>query len=170
VDVFAPGTIAFAPSSFGMHSTVPTGLNIMSTYIGSDTAHSTLSGTSMAAPHTAGLLAYLLSLYPSKQFDPRFPTDIFPPTFTFDAQRAFSNPSSFSFALPAWISSSLPSWISSMMPSSEAGDVAAPAAPLPTLTPVQLKRALIALATHGLLKELPADTANVLVFNNATSD
>ncbi|CAK7892835.1 subtilisin-like protease 3 [[Candida] anglica] len=46
VDIFAPG------------------LNILSTYIGSDSATATLSGTSMASPHIAGLLSYFLSLQP----------------------------------------------------------------------------------------------------------
>lgn len=46
VDVFAPG------------------LNILSTYIGSDRATATLSGTSMASPHVCGLLTYFLSLQP----------------------------------------------------------------------------------------------------------
>nr|WOG36211.1 uncharacterized protein [Candida metapsilosis] len=46
VDIFAPG------------------LNILSTYIGSDTATAYLSGTSMASPHVAGLLSYFLSLQP----------------------------------------------------------------------------------------------------------
>lgn len=46
VDIFAPG------------------LNILSTYIGSDDATATLSGTSMASPHVAGLLTYFLSLQP----------------------------------------------------------------------------------------------------------
>ncbi|KAF3167545.1 serine protease [Orbilia oligospora] len=48
VDIFAPG------------------LNIQSTWIGSDTAVNTISGTSMASPHIAGLLAYFVSLQPAK--------------------------------------------------------------------------------------------------------
>lgn len=41
------------------------GLNIASTWIGSDHATNVISGTSMASPHIAGLLAYMLSLQPS---------------------------------------------------------------------------------------------------------
>ncbi|ODV79117.1 vacuolar protease B [Suhomyces tanzawaensis NRRL Y-17324] len=43
------------------------GLNILSTYIGSETATATLSGTSMASPHIAGLLSYYLSLQPGAE-------------------------------------------------------------------------------------------------------
>ncbi|KAK6360455.1 serine protease [Orbilia blumenaviensis] len=48
VDIFAPG------------------LNIQSTWIGSKYAVNTISGTSMASPHIAGLLAYFVSLQPAK--------------------------------------------------------------------------------------------------------
>ncbi|EPS37858.1 hypothetical protein H072_8474 [Dactylellina haptotyla CBS 200.50] len=48
VDIFAPG------------------LNIQSTWIGSKYATNTISGTSMASPHIAGLLAYFVSLQPAK--------------------------------------------------------------------------------------------------------
>ncbi|QKX63494.1 uncharacterized protein TRUGW13939_10665 [Talaromyces rugulosus] len=41
------------------------GLNILSTWIGSKYAVNTISGTSMASPHVAGLLAYYLSLQPA---------------------------------------------------------------------------------------------------------
>ncbi|KAL2002468.1 hypothetical protein VTN02DRAFT_6735 [Thermoascus thermophilus] len=41
------------------------GLNILSTWIGSKYAVNTISGTSMASPHIAGLLAYFISLQPS---------------------------------------------------------------------------------------------------------
>lgn len=41
------------------------GLNILSTWIGSKTATNSISGTSMASPHIAGLLAYFLSLQPA---------------------------------------------------------------------------------------------------------
>ncbi|KAG0657624.1 serine protease [Maudiozyma exigua] len=52
VDIFAPG------------------LNILSTYIGdSNDVTATLSGTSMASPHVAGLLTYFLSLQPEKSSD-----------------------------------------------------------------------------------------------------
>lgn len=40
------------------------GVNIQSTYIGSKYAVATLSGTSMASPHVAGILSYFLSLSP----------------------------------------------------------------------------------------------------------
>lgn len=42
------------------------GLDITSTWIGSEYAINTISGTSMASPHIAGLLAYMLSLQPAK--------------------------------------------------------------------------------------------------------
>ncbi|KAH8660642.1 putative subtilisin-like proteinase Spm1 [Tricladium varicosporioides] len=45
------------------------GLSIKSTWIGSKYAVNTISGTSMASPHIAGLLAYYLSLQPASDSD-----------------------------------------------------------------------------------------------------
>jgi cerevisin len=52
------------------------GLNILSTWIGSNKAVNTISGTSMASPHIAGLLAYFVSLQPSK--DSAFAVELTP--------------------------------------------------------------------------------------------
>ena len=53
------------------------GLNIQSTWIGSKYATNTISGTSMASPHIAGLLAYYLSLQPAEDSEYAVP-DISP--------------------------------------------------------------------------------------------
>lgn len=54
-------------SNFGKCTDVfAPGLNILSTWVGSKYAVNTISGTSMASPHIAGLLAYFLSLQPTK--------------------------------------------------------------------------------------------------------
>lgn len=113
----------------------------------------------MASPHTAGLLAYLLSLYPSKSFDPDLSAFVSPPVVQSVPQRALGTIFSFArAALPAWMSSILPPPVL---------DTVAPI-PLPTLTPAQLKRALLTLATPGVLSTLPPNTPNLLIFNNAT--
>lgn len=54
------------------------GLNIQSTWIGSKYATNTISGTSMASPHIAGLLAYFMSLQPSH--DSEFFTEFLTPS------------------------------------------------------------------------------------------
>ncbi|KAK6504946.1 Suppressor of the cold-sensitive snRNP biogenesis mutant brr1-1 [Arthrobotrys musiformis] len=89
VDIFAPG------------------LNIQSTWIGSEHAVNTISGTSMASPHIAGLLAYLVSLQPAK--DSAFAAD--------------------------------------------------------ELTPKKLKEAIVAIASSGVLSDLPPNTVNLLAYN-----
>lgn len=121
----------------------------------------------MASPHTAGLLAYLLSIYPSEAFDPSI-TEDFVPLSLDNAQSAFlSSPSS----IYAVVHASLPRWISGLLPSSKIFDaVTAPAPKRPkTLSPPQLKKALLALSTKGALTELPEETPNLLLFNNATT-
>ncbi|KZT03928.1 uncharacterized protein LAESUDRAFT_728628, partial [Laetiporus sulphureus 93-53] len=147
VDVFAPG------------------LNVLSTYIGSNTSVSTLSGTSMASPHTAGMLAYLLSLYPSATFNPKVTKDFVPLTL----QSRVVPPSLVNaYALAHYV---LPSWVSEFLPPPALVEEAVAPVPVPpqTLTPKQLKLALLALATDDALDTLPKDTPNLLIYNNATA-
>ena len=157
VDIFAPG------------------LNILSTYKGGKSATAILSGTSMASPHTAGVLAYLLSIYPSPEFNPTF--DSAEDLISLHSQRIFSSPlSSVSpSSLYALAHQALPPFISSYLPSPGFFNLVlreTAVAPVPekptTLTPLQLKKALVQLASPGLLTDLPAKTVNLLIFNNAT--
>ncbi|KAJ7658531.1 peptidase S8/S53 domain-containing protein [Mycena rosella] len=140
VDVFAPG------------------LNILSTWTGSPDAVQTISGTSMASPHTAGMLAYLLSLYGTEKFSPEL--EMMPVQMQLQAPFVTSPVYFFAHAaLPRWAAAFLPT----PRPEVEV-------APIPkTITPAQLKKALLDLATKGALTDLPAKTINLLIFNNATA-
>ena len=110
----------------------------------------------MASPHAAGLLAYLLSLYPSKSFDPEVSAFVSLPVQSFP-QRALGTVFAVAHA-------ALPSWMSLMLPPVlETAPI-----PFPTLTPAQLKRALLALATPDIFLVLPPKTPNLLISNNAT--
>ncbi|KAG1727652.1 peptidase S8/S53 domain-containing protein [Suillus paluster] len=142
VDIFAPG------------------LNILSTYIGSKDAIATLSGTSMASPHTAGMLAYLLSIYPSTTFNPSLSSTLLSPALNF--VRPYASVYSLCHAaLPRWMTEFLPSpqiFVNAPIPGGPA-----------EISPKALKKALIDLATPNVLTDLPAQTVNLLIFNNATS-
>jgi cerevisin len=83
------------------------GLSIQSTWIGSKYAVNTISGTSMASPHIAGLLAYYLSLQPA-----------------IDSDYATAS-----------------------------------------ITPKEMKKNVISIATKGTLSDIPADTPNLLAWN-----
>lgn len=144
VDIFAPG------------------LNILSTWNTGNTSVNTISGTSMASPHIVGLLAYLLSIYGTADFQ-----------LLESAQQQLS---------AVDVEDSLASKLSSVMPipamaldlvSSVAGffsgSEAAKADIDGVLTPAELKKALIKLASPGVLTGLDQDTVNKLAFNNATS-
>lgn len=148
VDVFAPG------------------LNILSTWNSGPSSSNTISGTSMASPHTAGLLAYLLSIYPSSTFDPAL-GDLVPPALDNSPTASQTFAKAYKMAYQY-----MPEWITRVMPVPafvRAEKVLAPV-PIPTpLTPEQLKKALIALATPNKLTDaLPAGTPNIVIFNNAT--
>ncbi|ORX38809.1 peptidase S8/S53 domain-containing protein [Kockovaella imperatae] len=124
------------------------GLNILSTWTGGNTTSNTISGTSMASPHICGLLAYLLSIHPSVTFSL---ADV-------DSQDSSSIYTSAYSLLPKLFQAVLPAPTLNVAPIPKNG----------TLTPKQLKKALIALASPGMLTDLPAGTPNLLAFNNAT--
>ncbi|KAG6822410.1 hypothetical protein H0H93_005639 [Arthromyces matolae] len=116
----------------------------------------------MASPHTAGLLAYLLSIYPSKEFNP-----------TFENEKLVSLTQPQESALPssvyAVLQAALPDWMASFLPSVvEAATAPVPPSPK-TLTPAQLKQGLLALGTSGIFSDLPTGSPNLLIFNNATA-
>ncbi|VDC05092.1 unnamed protein product [Peniophora sp. CBMAI 1063] len=145
VDVFAPG------------------LNILSTWIGSNTAVNTISGTSMASPHTAGMLAYLLSIYPHKTFDPVV-GDLVPEAYSAQApMSSWSGMYETAFSV-------MPSWASRFLPPPSMIGASSGAAPgeYKTLSPPELKAALVGLSSKDLLTEIPKDTINLLIFNNYT--
>jgi len=145
VDVFAPG------------------FNILSTWIGSDSATNTLSGTSMASSHTAGLLAYLLSIYPSSTFDPTTSTLV---STGLNTQPPFTR----SFvSLYESVYSVMPHWASSFLPPPRIIEAVTGPIDVEPLGPADLKAALIGLASKDLLTEIPTDTANLLIFNNFTT-
>lgn len=131
VDVFAPG------------------LNILSTWTGGNTTTNTISGTSMATPHIAGLLAYYLSIYASPSFSPSAAVAGVEATLL---EKAVS-------LLPAYVQAFLPGSAVSFAPT-----------PKKPITPAELKKALLKLATVDVLTgELPAGTPNLLAFNNYTT-
>jgi cerevisin len=147
VDVFAPG------------------LDILSTWIGSPYATNKISGTSMASPHVAGLLAYYISIHGSATFDPILKSDMAPPVADFSSCiSAFGT-------LFKLVQRSLPAWMTGYFPTLPEAVIETTTAPIPhfpTMTPQQLKTAVVELATEGVLSGLPVKTVNKLIFNNAT--
>ncbi|CAE7221910.1 unnamed protein product [Rhizoctonia solani] len=153
VDIFAPG------------------VNVKSTYIGSNDAVMAMSGTSMASPHVAGVLAYYLSILGSPTFKP-----------------SVSRPANKAL-VPRWnptgvIMSILPSWMTVFIPTSFVehnvgastftdsfynADGTLDVAQFGGITPAQLKAALLNLGEPGKFTSLPPNTPNLMLFNNATN-
>lgn len=129
----------------------------------------------MASPHTAGLLAYLLSLYPSKSFDPKTQTiDLSAATQQFFAASSSSADYPIAGLSSVWkfVTSIVPKWLSHEVAQEKSFDLyegGEDVAPIPdTISPKKLKIALLALATSGALSDLPNGSPNLLIFNNAT--
>ena len=117
----------------------------------------------------AGMLAYLLSIYPSASFDPEIGTIDLSKRFPLNSAMTPTDPafaSVFAFArrLIAVFSKDETKRADEVT-YSPGEDVA----PVPkTLSPKQLKQALLSLASSNMLSDLPKGTPNLLIFNNAT--
>lgn len=149
VDIFAPG------------------LNIKSIWNSGPTSVNTISGTSMASPHIAGLAAYFLSIHP-------YYLDLSALGLDDDDDEELVAPSGQAYDLRQYLT-----WnaISSQ------GQIAfgklketvglrqraqSPVRPN-TLSARMLKKVMIKMSTSGVLSDLPAETCNYLAFNNATA-
>jgi cerevisin len=121
----------------------------------------------MASPHTAGLLAYLLSIEGSATFHVE-PVD--------SSKSLVSNPTAAIMAiLPNWMSAFIPaSFIEKNMPVSVSTesfyneDGTLDVTQFGGITPAQLKTAIINLGITDRISDLPPNTVNLLIFNNAT--
>jgi cerevisin len=134
------------------------GLNILSTWIGSDRATNTISGTSMASPHVCGLLSYLLSLEGTDGFH----LSVSESALELEAEE----PSLYSQAY-----SLLPDIAQKFLPTPDDTVELRSVAPVPPrkkVTPAALKKAVLALATPGALTDVGRGSPNLLIFNNAT--
>lgn len=97
-------------------------------------------------------MAYLLSLYPSKVFAPEIPKDTTSETYQ---------------ALISIARATFPGWMTYLLPNPEVSF--APVPSYPELTPAIMKKALVALSSKDKLSDLPAETVNYLIYNNATA-
>lgn len=143
VDIFAPG------------------LRVLSTWNEDPRSANIMSGTSMAAPHVVGLMAYMLSIYGTEDFG----------LLAEPPQKAPQG------AWHSWVHA-----MTRMMPAPFQVLLRAHEALWPAmepdaavlsvgsrLTPAQLKHAMRSMATAGALTDLDPDTINKLAYNNATS-
>lgn len=117
----------------------------------------------------AGMLAYLLALYPSESFDPKIGSIDLSKRFSLSPAVISTDPTfasvvAFARRLLAVFSKD-EAKRADEIPYTPGEDVT----PIPkTLSPKELKQALLSLATRDVLSDLPKDTVNLLIFNNAT--
>lgn len=141
VDVFAPGE------------------RVKSCAIGGPDDRVSSSGTSMASPHVAGLVAHFLSIYPHPTFQPQFALPRIEPHYMLALVKAHKLlPNSFTALL---------TYISEIAYDTKVDDVSGGQSM--ALTPDQMKSALLGLALEGKISgRLPPGTPNKLAYNNYT--
>ncbi|WFD28553.1 cerevisin [Malassezia nana] len=140
VDIFAPG------------------LRVLSTWNSGPRAVNIMSGTSMASPHVVGLMAYMLSIYGTDDFQlvsdsPRSP------------RRSWLKALSRVVPAPLLVLLGIEEAIWPAIDTPEASVLSIQS----RLAPALLRRALRSMATTGALTDLDPDTTNKLAYNNATS-
>jgi len=148
VDIFAPG------------------LNIKSIWNTGKKSVNTISGTSMASPHIAGLAAYFLSIYPEK-------LDLASLGVYDDEHEEFVASNGQAYDLGQYFS-----WNSVQSQGQlafgkfkEAVGYGGPVKSNDGIQPLStrmLKKAMIKMSTSGVLSKLPGHTCNYLAYNNAT--
>jgi cerevisin len=117
----------------------------------------------MASPHICGLLAYLVSIEGTETFAILSGDSTSSSSEEVETETVVSLYGKALSLLPKIAQSVLPA------PASTFADGVAPTPKKGELTPAKLKKALIALASPGMLTDkLPAGTPNLLAFNNAT--
>ncbi|WFD00203.1 cerevisin [Malassezia yamatoensis] len=150
------------------------GLNVLSTWNTGKLALNTMSGTSMATPHIAGLMAYLLSIYGSGDFallnsDQNAQHQALAMQAQNHAVRAWAvqSLSALHAFLPAMLRPAWDLWLPSVETMTATGR--APSSIQSTLTPKELRKALTKFASKDVLSKLDRETVNLLAYNNATT-
>ncbi|KAJ9117621.1 hypothetical protein QFC22_004471 [Naganishia vaughanmartiniae] len=141
-----------------------------------------MAGTSMATPHLAGLMAYLLEIYGSESF-PSLDTDALAELSALggaDASEIAAQIAATSSAQEAertvysGVYNALPGFVKPFLPSPRLVSAFTNVAPtpkkpsVPALTPAQIKGLVVKLASKGVLTDVKEGTPNLLAFNNAT--
>lgn len=106
------------------------------------------------------MMAYLLSIYPSTSFNPPIPKK---------SDLVMSTTSETYQSLLSLARATFPGWMTYLLPAPAPVSDFAPIPSEPELTTEQMKKALIALSSKDKLSDLPADTVNYLIYNNATA-
>ncbi|CAD6924620.1 unnamed protein product [Tilletia controversa] len=162
VDVFAPG--------FQIKSTWNTGPD----------STNTISGTSMATPHVAGLVAYLLSIYGTDEFHTikgAHGTGVFAtkaqstPLYVQSTANSFASKLANALPLPALVFD----YVNGLLGLNDAADgelvreeSSSSSEISSVLAPSYLKKAIEGLSSPDLLSDIDRDTPNKLVYNNVT--